>query len=355
MKFYEKMINLLRSLPFARLKDYLVVSLPRLTLKKLVNILKTEVNFWLKKRVLSSFPYFLVVDPANICQLACPLCATGQKKHPRIGGKMSFATFKKIIDEIGDYLLEVHLVWWGEPFLNPEILKFVKYAHRKNIATFISTNFSFPFGPKKMAEIVASGLDVLLVSLDGITPEVYGQYRVKGNFSWVINNIKLLAKIKRNLKAKRPLIEWQFLVNIYNEPQIPHLKSFADKLGVNSVVLEQMITLSGQGKLEQKLINWLPKNSQYRAKKYSLLTNKSDNLKPGRCWWLWRAAAISPDGGVSPCCYNNNAANDFGNINEAPLKEIWNNEKYTSARGIFRKRKNKISIMCEKCEITRKN
>lgn len=347
------MLNIIESLPFARLKDYLAVSFPHLTLKKFVNILKTEANFWLKKRVLTSYPYFLVVDPSNICQLACPLCATGQKKHPGAGRKMSFATFKKIIDEIGEYLLEVHLVWWGEPFLNPEILRFVKYAHRKNIATFISTNFSFPFGQKKMTEIVASGLDVLLVSLDGITPEVYGKYRVKGNFSWVINNIKLLAKTKSNLKAKRPLIEWQFLVNIYNESQIPHLKPFARTLGVNSIVLEQMITLSGQSKLEQKLINWLPRNSLYRAKKYSLLTNKSDNLKPGRCWWLWRAAAISPDGGVSPCCYNNDAHSDFGNLTKNRFKDIWNNEKYRAARSLFNKKKPKADIICNQCSIAK--
>ncbi len=244
-------------------------------------------------------------------------------------------------------------MWWGEPFLNPEILKFVKYAHQQNIATFISTNFSFPFGQKKMTEIVASKLDVLLVSLDGITPEVYGKYRIKGNFSWVINNIKMLAKTKKNLKAKRPLIEWQFLVNKYNEPQIPHLKSYARTLGINSVVLEQMITLSGQSKLKENSKNWLPKNSQYQPKKISLITNKSDNLKPGKCWWLWRAAAVSPDGGVSPCCYNNNNHNDFGNLNENRFKEIWNNKKYQTARGIFGKRKNKISVMCEKCQIAK--
>lgn len=348
------MFEIVSSLPFSRLKDYFDVSYSHLTPKKVVNILKTEVNLLARKKVVDSFPYFLVVDPTNICQLQCPLCSTGQRQNLRPSGKMNLNTFKKIIDELKDYLLEVHLIWWGEPFLNKNILEFVKYAHQKNIGTFISTNLSFPFKPKQIEDIVKSGLDILSVSLDGITPETYRRYRVGGNFSWVIKNLKMIKKAKNSLKQRHPFIQWQFLVTKYNEHQIPLLKNWAKRLGVNSLVFEQLLVLFGQSRHDQiRVKDWLPQNKQFRPKISSLATNKSDNLKPGKCWWLWRSLAIAHDGGVSPCCYNNNLRYDFGNINKNRFSEIWNNEKYKAARALFRGEKGKNNVMCEKCEIAR--
>lgn len=346
------MITFTKSLPFNRLRDYLKVSLPHLTLKKIVNIFHTEINYALRKEKVSSFPYFLTVDPTNICQLRCPLCSTGQGKSSRPKGKMNFTLFKKIIDELEDYLLEVHLIWWGEPLLNKEILKFVKYANEKNIATFISTNFSLPLSEVFLKEMVVSGLDVLNVSLDGITPTVYNKYRVGGDFDMVTGNIKALAKIRKKLKAKNPRIEWQFLVNKYNEDQIPKLDKFAKSLGVDSLILEQLLVLFGQADRGQvNLKDWLPKNMKYQPKNFSLETNKSDNLNRGQCWWLWRGVAISHDGGVSPCCYNNLKEEDFGDMLNDSFVNIWNNEKYLSARSLFNKKKQLTRTICNKCKI----
>jgi len=352
------MLEFLKSTPTSRLKDYLAIAISHLTVKKLFNIINTELNFALRKEKLSSFPYLLTVDTINTCQLKCPLCATGQGKHTRPQGKMDFKIFKKIIDEIGDYLLNVHLVWWGEPFLNQDILKYVNYAHKKNIGTFISTNFSFPFNQEKMAAIIKSGLDVLAVSLDGITPEIYNKYRIGGNFHQVVKNIRLLTSLKKELHSKRPYVEWQFLVNKYNEHQVPKLATFNKKLGADSIVLEQLLILFGQSNHNNtKLADWLPKNKKYRPKKDSLLSNKSDNLPMGKCWWLWRSLALSHDGGVSPCCYNNLAKEDFGNILKNNFRDIWNNKKYLSARALFRKKKKKVSLktLCHSCPIARTN
>lgn len=352
------MIEILKSLPASRLKDYLELSAAHLTPKKLLNILKVEKNYFLRETKISSFPYLLTVDPTNICQLRCPLCATGQRKNLRPRGKMDFLTLKKIIDEIGEYLLDVHLLWWGEPFLNGDLLKMVEYANRKNIGTFISSNFSLPMFEESLKKIVNSGLDVLSVSLDGITPETYQKYRVGGDFDLVIKNIKALAGIKKKLNSKKPRLEWQFLVNKFNEPQTPLVKSFAKNLGVDSVVFEQPLVLFGQSDHQKiKIREWLPKDKKYRPSDHSLNYNKSDNLSSGRCWWLYRGVAISHDGGVSPCCYNNAPKYDFGNILKNNFVDIWNNEKYFKARSLFSNKRKKSQkptqseIICDHCSI----
>jgi MoaA/NifB/PqqE/SkfB family radical SAM enzyme len=350
------MINIINNLPKRRLRDYLWAFLPYLTVRKLLNITKTELNFLFKTENISSHPYLLTIDPTNICQLKCPLCATGQNKSTRQKGKLSFRLFKKVIDELGDYLVEVHLIWWGEPFLNDEILKFVKYAHNKNVGTFISTNFSLSFKGKFIEKIVASGLDILNISLDGLTKDIYNKYRVGGNFDLVLDNIKLLVLAKKRRKKDKPLIEWQYLVNKYNEFQIPKISRFAASLGVNSVIFEELLILFGQS--DRNNINikkWLPSNPKYQPKAFSLKNNKSDNITKRKCWWLYRGVAISHDGGVSPCCYNNFIENDFGSVSGVTFSEIWNNEKYLSSRSLFKNNHKKPLTMCHLCQIAKEN
>lgn len=349
------MLEIVKALPAKRLKDYALNATSHLTFQKFLNIIHTEINIILRKEYISSYPYMLTVDPTNICQLRCPLCSTGQRKNLRDYGKMSFSIFKKIIDEIGGYLLNIHLLWWGEPFLNKDILKFVKYAHQNNIGTFISTNFSHHLSDDYIREVVKSGLDVISISLDGVTSEVYSKYRVGGDFNLVVKNIKTLVKFRKELKSKTPRIEWQFLVNKYNEHQLSKLDNFASNLGVDSVILEQLLILFGQSNYQgMDIKKWLPKNKKYQPTRLSLKNNKSDNLVNGTCWWLWRGAAISHDGGVSPCCYNNNKKYDFGNILKDDFKKIWNNENYLLARSLFSRKdmvKDDRKIICHGCKI----
>ncbi len=346
------MFEIFKYIPTARIKDYWLSTLPHITPKKLLNAIHVEFEYLLRREKCFSLPYVMLLDPINTCQLRCPLCATGQRQNGRPKGIMGFETFQKIIDEIGDYLFLINISGWGEPFLNLQVLKFVNYAHQKNINTLISTNFSHQFDQEKMEEIIRSGLGILVVSLDGITPEVYSRYRVGGNFRQVIQNIKLLAKTKKRLHAKNPIIQWQFLVNKYNEHEIPKLKSFAENLGADSLVLEQTLIVFGQNKHDfLRLSDWIPRDKKYRPNDFVSTSNRSKN-NPGACWWLWHDFGLSHDGGLYACCFNNLPQHDFGNILQNSFKEIWNNQHYTSARALFRGKKGLVKTVCHACPIT---
>ena len=90
---------------------------------------------------------------------------------------LSYKTFKNFIDQFGDYLLLIILWDWGEPFLNPDIFKIISYAKTKNILIHSSTNGNVRFSEEKAEELVNSGLDSLIVAVDGATQETYGKYR----------------------------------------------------------------------------------------------------------------------------------------------------------------------------------
>ena len=67
------------------------------------------------------YPYWLTIDPTNFCTLKCPFCPTGQGRNSRTRAMLSLDNFKKIIDELGPYLIHIDFCNWGEPLLNKQI------------------------------------------------------------------------------------------------------------------------------------------------------------------------------------------------------------------------------------------
>lgn len=84
------------------------------------------------------------------------MCPSGNGEMTRALGKLNFANFKKLIDDVGDYVLQVQLWNQGEPLINHSFLDFVKYANSKGIMTQTSTNGHFIRTDEAAEELVQS-------------------------------------------------------------------------------------------------------------------------------------------------------------------------------------------------------
>ena len=89
----------------------------------------------------------------------------------------------------------------GEPFLNTKFLELVKYAATKKIYTATSTNAHY-LNDAVAKKTVESGLDRLIISIDGTTQETYESYRIGGKLEKVIEGTKNIIKWKKNIKIK---------------------------------------------------------------------------------------------------------------------------------------------------------
>ena len=326
--------SVIGSFASGRANQRFVIALRHGTWRKLFNFLRIEVQLRLGRTRVSGYPYEWEIDTTNICQLKCPLCHTGLGTVNRQKGVMHFDLYKKTIDEIKDYCLWHSLYSWGEPFLNKEIDKYVAYAHGANIATIISSNLNKPLTPDMAESMVRSGLDVMIISIDGTTQDVYEVYRVGGYLNRVLDNIRLLVQKKKELGCRTPYLEWQFIVMRQNEHQVTEARRMAKELGVNGIVFKRVDFPHGEDdpKLAER---WLPvsagdglRNDQPFAKPY--------HENGARCWRLWRSGVVNWDGGYAPCCYLTDAFEDFGDVKTHSIKEIWNNEHYATARGLFK-------------------
>ena len=301
--------------------------------KKLFNLLRVEAQFRLGRTKVWGYPFEWEIDTTNICQLKCPLCHTGTDTVNRQKGVMHFDLFKKTVDQIKDHCIWLSLYSWGEPFLNKEIDSYVAYAHEADIATMMSSNLNKPLTPDMAERLIHSGLDVLIVSLDGTTQEVYEIYRVAGHLDRVLDNIRLIAEKKRELGSRTPYIEWQFIVMRQNEDQIPEARRLAGELGADGIVFKKVDFPHGESDREWAE-RWLPSREGGYHKEEPFAKPYEEN--GNRCWRLWRSAVVNWDGGYAPCCYLTDASDDFGDVNTHSIKEIWNNERYVTARGLFK-------------------
>ena len=302
------------------------------TWKKLLNVLRVEAQLRLGRRKVWGSAFEWEIDTTNICQLKCPLCHTGLGTIHRDKGIMHFDTYTKTIDQIKDYCVWLSLYSWGEPFLNRRIHEFVSYAHQNRIATIMSTNLNKPLTPDMAENIITSGLDVMIVSLDGVTQEVYEQYRVGGRLDRVLDNLRLIVQKKKELGHATPHLEWQFIVMQQNEHQMEEARQLATEIGVDSVIFKNVDFPHGMNDAKEAQ-RWLPREHPDYLREDPFVKPYQEDGR--RCWRLWRSAVVNWDGGFAPCCYLTDKAEDFGEVTTSSIKEIWNNENYTTARGLF--------------------
>ena len=320
----------------------------KLTIRRFINGSKVLGSFYisrlLNRPVQWGYPVSISFEPTTSCNLRCPECPSGLRQFSRPTGMLQNDFFKKTIDEIHKELLYLIFYFQGEPYLNPEFLAMVKYASDKKIYTATSTNAHY-LTDEVAKKTVESGLDRLIISIDGTTQDVYQQYRVGGNLEKVLEGAKNIMKWKTALKSKTPFVFFQFLVVKPNEHQIKDIKRLAKEVGVDEVRFKTAQVYEYETD-PNKLIPTIDKYSRY--KKNADGSYMAKNKLANRCWKMQHANVITWDGLVVPCCFDKDAIHQLGNLKTQSFKEIWYNDNYKQFRSELKKSRKNIDI-CANC------
>jgi len=283
-------------------------------------------------------PVSISFELTNHCNLKCPECASGSDLMKRERGFMDFGLYKKAILELKPFLYYVNLYFQGEPMLHPQFFSFPGLS--AGINSVVSTNGHF-LSVENSEKLVKSGLNKLIVSLDGMSQEVYSRYRQKGELEKVISGIRNVDAARKKFHSSLKM-ELQFLVNRHNEHQIPEAERFAKEVDA-SLKLKSMQVISDNDKEK-----WMPASSKFR--RYEEINGKIiiKNSMRDRCLRLWFNPVITWDGLVIPCCFDKDAEFVMGDLNKESFRTIWNNARYKEFRkNVFTRRKS-IGI-CRNC------
>ncbi len=325
-----------------------LIFLKKTSLRKILNAIHLKFEYvcsvFFGRTVRKSYPISLSVEPTTFCNLNCPECPAGTNNLNRLKGNIDFELYKKILDETAPFLMNLILYFQGEPFLNQEIIKMIEYASKeKRVFTSTSTNGHF-INSKNAEDIVKSGLDKIIFSIDGFTQETYEKYRKNGNLNTVLNALKEVAEQKRKLKSKTPFIVVQFLVFKFNEHEIPEIKKLCKPLKVDKLEIKSAQIYNYQNAVD--LIPTIKKYSRYKQDKSGsfIIKNKLKN----RCKRLWESSVITNTGDVLACCFDKNADYSFGNIQTDTFKIINNSLAAKNFREKLSTNRKQIDI-CKNC------
>jgi radical SAM protein with 4Fe4S-binding SPASM domain len=322
--------------------------LSKLTFRRTWNATKVLGSFYisrlLNKPVQWGYPVSISFEPTTSCNLRCPECPSGLRSFTRPTGMLNQDFFQQTIDDVYKDLLYLIFYFQGEPYLNPAFLDMVKYASSKKIYTATSTNAHY-LNDTYAKKTVESGLDRLIISIDGTTQDVYQQYRVGGKLDKVLEGAENIVKWKKQLKSSTPFVVFQFLVVKPNEHQINEVRRIAKEIGVDDVWLKTAQVYDYENDPNQ-LITSIDKYSRYRKDKNGI--NQVKNKLSNHCWKLWHANVITWDGIVVPCCFDKDAMHHLGNLKTQSFKEVWRNENYRQFRKDIMQSRRNIDI-CSNC------
>lgn len=318
----------------------------KLSARKVWNAAKVLSSYYLsktiKKPIVWGKPLSMEIEPTTSCNLRCPQCPSGLRQFTRNTGMLNMDLYKTVIDELHPELAYLILYFQGEPFLNKNFLEFVRYASQKRIYTATSSNAHY-FTDEVAKATIESGLDRLIISIDGTTQETYSTYRVGGNLDRVIEGTKRIMHWKKQLNSKTPYVVWQFIAFKHNEHEIPEIKRLAREAGVDDLGIKtaQIYDYLHSDEL-------IPENENLSRYQKSDGGYTIKNKLLNQCWRMWRGSVITWDGLVVPCCFDKDATNQFGNVSQESFASIWNNDKYNSFRGAVLRSRKEIDI-CTNC------
>lgn len=298
------------------------------TLRRFWNALRTEVAYRRRQVDVRSVPYVLHLEPLYFCNLSCPLCdrQTYPEARRKEGGRLPMQLVDRILEEIGDDLIQCQLYGLGEPLLDwPLTRQIVQKAHTHRIFTVVYTNATL-IRPEMAEEIVTSGLDYIACAIDGVTQETYGRYRVGGKIEQAFEGLRLLCEARRK-HGSRIDIEWQYLVNRHNAREMEQAQKMADEMGVY-LRFANTHGIEGVPELQEE---WLPETGD--PKWQAARVERGKTIAPFPCYYLWRSLVVNSNGQMARCPRYPNTA-QVGAV-EGSIRAHYNSPETQRARQLF--------------------
>ncbi len=286
------------------------------------------------EEVSKTFPWYMYVELSRNCNLRCPGC---RPDEATAFTDMPLAGFARFIDDVGPYLYQMVLYRGGESLINKRFFEMLEYAYKKSGAQLIlSSNMSHRLAYSDLERIVQY-CDLVDVTIDGLTPKTYGEYRVRGNFDLAFANLMKLARLAESPDSNCH-IRWRFIVFSYNEHEVDEARRIAVDIGVELQLVRPQVQRVGEGRDALEL---LPEDTGLWRPEYGDKPLMADMSV--RCGWLHGGAALNHNMSLSPCC---ELQREFtGDIGGA-FSDAYCNDEYSQARH---------KIICDGCSVSGRN
>jgi MoaA/NifB/PqqE/SkfB family radical SAM enzyme len=274
-------------------------------------------------------PSKIYVEATTRCNLDCQFCV--RRAWDESLGDMDGQTFAAILE--GVHVLSrrptVMFGGIGEPLAHARLPEMVAQAKSLGARVELVTNGTLLSRAMGRA-LIEAGLDLLWVSIDGATPERYGDLRLGAAMHDVLGNLALFCEGRR-AGGRGPETGIAFVAMRRNIADLPALRDLAGHLGVAHFHVSHLLAHTPE-MLEETLYPQVPSTRPPQI--------------GGRCPFIESGAvAIGWDGSVSPCVPLLHGSRSFlnggerftqrwsvGRVTDRNLLELWNAQKFQEFR-----------------------
>jgi radical SAM protein with 4Fe4S-binding SPASM domain len=292
------------------------------------------------------FPQWIQLQTINACNAACVMCPYTAYKGAFPRGRMDDELFDRVVDEIaGRPEVETFIpMLQNEPFLDRRILDRVAEVKRRTagrVVVELVTNGAF-LTEETVGRIRESGLDVLDVSLDAVSREVYRKVRVGLDYDRVMAGVERLlsadlgrtAVFLRLVRVKDNWREARAFARHWRRRGVPVFVYTAhNRAGA-------VADFDEASRLPDAEIGWLDRLGRRAFRQYM-----------GHCPIPFAMANVLHDGDVLMCVHDWARKEIVGNVREATLAEIWNGERMREVRRLVSERRYAELPACRDCSL----
>lgn len=285
--------------------------------------------YWHHRFTRRYIPKAIYLEGTNLCNARCVMCPHEKLTRPR--GHMPWELFTKIIDECAGFEgrgLQVFLHKDGEPLMDPRLFDRIRYAKARlpRSRVHFNTNAAL-LTPEKTELLLATPLDSLVFSVDGASPETYGRIRVGLDYATVTANVRHFLERKRAV-GSRLRAGLQMVVSRDNAHEIPLYRQQWAGLA-DRVVFKPMHNFLVQGT--------------------ALHGGELGAVQRRRCTMPFHVMLFYVSGDVALCCWDYDALRPLGNIREASVLDVYNNERFSAVRRAMRAMDCGALAPCNRC------
>jgi uncharacterized Fe-S cluster-containing radical SAM superfamily protein len=271
-------------------------------------------------RLKREFPSQVVVDAAEVCNLACIHCPHPEfKKSPHYSGAfLEPALNAKMVDEVAEHgrghTLYIRYTSNGEPLVHPGIYDMLDYAVRRSGVFVTLTTNGTTMNEKRIRKLLESGLHLVDVSIDAVEEATYAAVRVNGRLPVTRENVRSLIRMKRETGAATS-IAVSFVEQERNRGEAGPFERFWRAEGADRVVIRRLHSAAGG----VPVIAHMMKREQGAAPRYP-------------CLYPWERILLNPRGALAFCPQDWTHGSAIADYRGTTIREVWNGEFYRKLR-----------------------